>query len=204
MPASLANERVTIAGEVEDVLDPRTFTLETESSIWKRPLTVIAELPIDLAGAPPEVDDVVIVTGTVRDDALVAETIRRVGELARWSADPAKTSVAVLAILNAADAVSLVGQRVKYNTVRIQHVHERTLWVGPNARRAILVVPSHPRMLEDLAVGDLIELEGTIRQMPSLPRARTSLGIAPTITDDEIDREHVYIDASEVERRPAS
>ena len=200
----LAGERITVAGEIERVLDPRSFVLETAMSVWTHPIRIVGDRPIAFAGEPPHEDDLVIVTGVVGDSgaesAIHAETIRRVQSDARWSADPAKSSVAVLAILNAADSVSLVGQPVKYETARIQRVDERTLWVGPNAKRAVLVVPAGAKQLDNLRRGDRIEIEGTIRQMPDPARARADLGIAPTIPDVTLEGEHVYIHATKLER----
>lgn len=197
-----AGHRVTIGGEVEALLDPRSFTLDTQSTLWTKPVRVVGELPIRFAGEPPRKDDVVIVTGAIGAAGEIhAETIRYVREEARWAADPAKSFVGVLAILNAADAVSLIGQPVKYQRVRVQRVDGATLWVGPNAERSVLVVPDDAALLEGVRAGAHVEIEGTIRQMPRPREARSTLGVAATISDDRIAREHVYIDVTDLELR---
>lgn len=202
-PSRLYGKRLTLAGEVDDVLGPRAFTVKGEGVfIDADEVIVLTKTPPRFAGMAVEADDDVIATGTIRPGVvaelereigwdlepqleaeiqrrpvLVADTLRQVGEYSRWSSDPTQTQAGLLAIVMESATETLTGQRVHFDRAEVQGVTRTGVWVGPSNDSAVLVIPVNPAMLSGIEVGDRVLVTGTVRdRTPEVNRENAAIG----------------------------
>jgi len=109
-PARFVGERVALAGEVEEVLDERTFVLENDDLLWDDEVTVVSRQPIRYGVERLGEDEYVAISGVVHyvgtvelerelgwdfetelevemegEPVVVADEVGRMERTARWS-----------------------------------------------------------------------------------------------------------------------
>lgn len=190
-PRSHIGQTVRVAGAIEEILSPRAFVLEGDDWSSEQVMPVLTREPVLFAGLRPELQDEVIVRGTVRRlgkadlervlgwtlepglaervvgrPVVIANRISQVGEYASWSErDPERTGAGMLLILTYGDPAMLIGQPVHLRRVQVYRVTEDRLWVGPRRSKQVLVIPSKPAQLERIRPGMMIELSGTAKSL---------------------------------------
>ena len=192
-PYRFAGETVHVAGEIDEVYGPRAFELEGTAWAFNDNIVVLTRSPVALGGLAPMDGDEVMVVGKVRQfvaadverdlgwdltpdleaqlerkPVIVAESIRKVGELAAWSAAPqqaARPATAVVTIVTSVDPATLIGQRVDLGRERVWAVGGKGLWVGPGPMSRIFVAPSDAP--SGLQAGDVVQVTGTVQKVPA-------------------------------------
>lgn len=230
-PSAYLGKQVRLAGEVEQVRGPQAFVLEGPGLIWDDEVLVLAGRPIELGGTSVSDDDDVIVEGVVRaaviadlerelgwdltpeieaelseQPVVVARRIRRIGDLARWSADQPEGEVGFMAIYATVDPARLAGQRLALERVPVQSVSGQAVWVGHTPRAQLLVVPGEGVDLANLHRGDEIDVTGVVRAMPAPADATARWNLDPAMQERLAD-EPLYLEATEVNHavvRPAT
>lgn len=172
-PSAYLGKSVTVSGEIESVYGPRAFQLGGRD-FFDSEIRVVTTQPLKdsvrrQANQPFAVDDIALVTGTVRN-IVVADVEREFSfdldpnyeiELENkpaiiatsvlisprgretTSATVAAESASVndlQAILSASDKLSLVGKDVQLERVQVQSVvGDQSFWIGPNANQLVFV-----------------------------------------------------------------
>lgn len=224
-PAQYYGERLTVTGEVDEVYGPRGFVLEGSGGIFDDEIPVLTRSDVRVGGVPLEDDDEVIVTGTVRrfvvtdierevgwdldqeievamrdKPVLVAESIRRVEEAARWSeSEPEGVLVGTYTIVTAVDPDALVGQRVEVPGIQVQSTMGKGLWVGESHTSQLFVAPAAGTELGGLSRGDRVDVTGMVRRMPAAAEAIRQWDL-PAALRQQIQEEPLYIEATRIQR----
>jgi hypothetical protein len=172
-PSAYLGKSVTVSGEIESVYGPRAFQLGGRD-FFDSEIRVVTTQPLKdsvrrQANQPFAVDDIALVTGTVRN-IVVADVEREFSfdldpnyeiELENkpaiiatsvlisprgretTSATVAAESASVndlQAILSASDKLSLVGKDVQLERVQVQSVvGDQSFWIGPSANQLVFV-----------------------------------------------------------------
>lgn len=217
-PARFIGKTVTISGEVEGVEEPRAFRLAGAGWLWDDEVTVVTGQPVRLAGATLEEGDDVIVTGTVRRSVIadverevgwdlqpeleasienrpfiVASSVRKVEEAARWTADAPEGAVVGLATITmAVEPDRLTGQRVELESIPVRAVRDKALWVGWSGSNQVLVAPTQGAT-SSFEEGDRVTVNGTLKKMPPVNQAVKTFGLPPALRAQIAD-EKLYVE----------
>lgn len=226
-PARYYDKQVQVVGKVDDLYSDRAFKLEGTGWAFNDDITVLLKAPVAASIGPLGRRDEIIVNGTVRRfvvadverdvgwdlapeleiklkerPVLVADSVRRVGAAEKPQEQPqarAEGPVStVAAIVLAKDPKSLAGQKVDFTRERVQAMAGKGLWVGPTAATQVFVVP--PTIPKDLAVGDTVQLSGTLREVPANAQ---QMWAVPADTAGQIKDAAVYIEAETLQELPA-
>lgn len=219
-PTGYYGKRVTLTGEVKNVLGPRAFRIEGDG-VWldMDEILVLTRSPASFMGAELRDDTDVIASGTLRrgmvvelerelgwdldpeieaeiqsKPVLVADSLRHIGEYSRWSADPMKNAAGLLAVLMITDAETLAGQRVHFENARVQGVSNTAVWVGPSKQYSVMVVPVNTAMLSGIEIGETVIVSGTVRdRTPQMEAEQPAAGGVSA---------QIYIDAVQLQAEP--
>lgn len=191
-PSYFYGKQVRVAGKVEDIVTDRAFELEGAGWAFHDNIMVFTKTPVQMTGGLLGKGDEVIITGTVRPfvtaevereigwdisqeteiklkerPVIVADSIRRVSESGRWTAEGAGAQpiATVVALITSMDVSALAGQQVDLGRERVQAVSGKGLWVGPSAMSQVFVLPSTPPT--DIKAGDMVRIGGTLRTVPA-------------------------------------
>lgn len=191
-PSSFYGKKVRLTGEVDSILTDRAFELEGNGWAFHDNIAVFTKTPVQMGGTLLSKGDEVIITGTVRPfvtaeverdigwdisqeteiklrerPVLVADSIRKVSESGRWSAEgtSAQPIATVVTLITSMDVSALAGQQVDLGRERVQAVTGKGLWVGPSSMSQVFVLPATPPT--DFKVGDMVRVSGTLRKVPA-------------------------------------
>jgi hypothetical protein len=224
---SFVGQRVTIVGEVENVLGPTSFTVSGVGWwLGRIELPIVTAEPVIVGGTTLAFRDEVVVTGVVRpgtrealapeigepdarlaarldgQPVLVAETIRRVGEVARWSADPEQRTLGLMGVITPENPEAIIGQRVSLQGANVLAVGARSVWIGTSRANRVLVVPEHRAMLSGISPGSDVTVSGVITRLPTADQDLRALGIDQDLPRAERADVAFYIEARQLQARP--
>jgi hypothetical protein len=228
-PSQYVGRSITLAGKVENVRNNRSFTLEGDEWFVDDELLVVTKSPVKIGIGTEFQGSDVVVTGTVRNlviaeierdlgwdleqeletrfrdkPVLVADSIRVVGDVARWSEqNPEGELAAAWLIRTLPTPESLVGQRIRLDEARIQSKTGDVLWVGDTHADQMMVVPPVGTDLAGLAVGDPIWLTGTLQKLPAADEAITRWKIDESLRK-QLSEEVLYVEATGLAKRPTT
>lgn len=195
-PSAFYGKQVRLSGEVDNVLSARSFVLEGANWAFDDNITVLTKTPVDFDGSSLFNDEEVVVTGTVRPfvvadierdlgwdldpgletqlrekPVVIAEAVRRVGEVGRWTAPDAEQAAArgpivtLMTIIATVDPSALAGQTINLRSEKVLSLMGKGMWIGPSAMGKIFVVPEE--MPEGVVPGDRVDVKGTIQTTPT-------------------------------------
>lgn len=226
-PQEYVGRTATVAGEVERVLGAQAFEIEGDGIVWQDTLLVLAKERVQFGPVKLRHGDVVVVRGTVtRTDSgviehelgdnlspdiaqrsrgqlvLLAHWVRVVETGLWWSEDEHEGAVvSVVQLVSEPSPRLFAGTRIDVHDVVVQAKSGRGIWVGPSARTALLVVPSDPAMLATITVGERVDLEGTIRETPTLAEVVRQFALDAVLAERAVEEE-VYVDAAQLTEAP--
>lgn len=221
-PTTFAGERVALVGEIGEVLDERTFVIESDDLLWDDEVVVLARRPIRFGGerlGPGEdvaVSGLVHYVGTVALErelgwglspelevqlegrsVIVADAVSRMKETARWS--DADEPEGVVVSITAIDAIPspwiLSGQTMKLEGVPIHRRVGQGLWVGFGGASKIYVASD--AVPDELEPGDRVDVEGTLRRTPALETAKETWQLYGPLLETIAERP-LYLDAKSI------
>lgn len=231
-PGRFYGRTVTLSGEIENVRSNTAFELEGDDWLFDDELLVLTKSPVRLGGDDLENMDV-IVTGKIvrmvvadverelgldldpqiemefeKKPVLIAQSIRAVDEVARWSESEAPEGeiVSMWMLYTLPTPEALAGRRVSFESVTVQSKTGDAIWVGESHGAQILVAPGEGTDLSQLQVGDPVALTGTLQRMPAAQEALAKWKIDPSLRQ-QVEEEMLYIDAESVkpaEKKPAT
>ena len=179
-PARYIGRRVTVSGEIDDLLGPRAFTIGGEGWFDGDELLVVSAGPIPAprgrpADAPLREDDLVQVTGPVRRFAL-ADVEREIGvdlddaRFANWEGQPAVVATRVAPtprttpanLAEPAVIPNLLENQAAFHGERVTVSARVTQLIGPNAfvldHKLLVVARDLP---DDLQDDEVVQVTGT-------------------------------------------
>lgn len=224
-PLAYVDKTVTVIGEVDRVFADTTFEIEGDGFIWDKEILVLTRSPVRFGPMTVRDDDDVVVKGTIKRMAiadlerelgrdlpaeveqnyrdqpvLVADSVRLIETGFRWSEDLKEGAiVGFYRIISELAPKALAGTSVDLDDIPVQSKTTRGVWIGPSTRSQLFVVPTDAAMLANIAVGDRVDLKGTIREMPAIDEATKQFELDP-ITTERVRTEAVYIDATELKK----
>jgi len=218
------DKHVRVTGEVDEIFGDRAFRLEGTGWAFDDDITVLMKKPMDAAaGGALQEDDELVVSGTVRRfvvadierdigwdlspeveiklkerPVLVADAVRKVGPPQQKvaAAEQQGEVDTVAQVLAVADAKSLAGKKIELGRETVQAVAGKGLWVGPTATEKVFVLPT--MMPKDVAVGDVVTISGTMREIPD--NALETWNLPKDMADDL--GKVVYVEAVSVREVP--
>lgn len=225
-PERFYGKTVHVSASVDEIYGDRAFELEGTGWAFDDNITVLTKVPVRVAGAPLAKGDQVIVTGVVRPfvvanverdigwdispeveikltrrPVLIAESIRKVGEIGSWSATAgaSDTVSSTFTLLSQANPAALAGRKVELDNERVQEVTGKGLWIGPNRMAQVFVLPREP--VKDVKAGDRVHVTGTLQKIPQ-DAAKT--WEQPQTMQGLLGDNAVFIDAATVKPAPAA
>lgn len=225
-PANFYGKTITVAGKVDELLTESAFELEGTGWAFNDNITVLTKSPAQLARAAVAGKDELVVSGTVRPfvvteverelgwdlspeievrlkerPILIADAIRRVEDEGGWTAEGGEKRGPInslVTIVTSLDLRALAGQHVDLGRERVQSVMGRGLWIGPSHMSQMFVLPTE--MPKDLQPGDMVQVSGTLRQVPK--NAATDWGL-PKEMAGTVQQEALFLDGATVKELPA-
>lgn len=222
-PNAFYGKTVTLYGEVDEVMDAKSFMLEGNGLVWDDEIPVLTRSAVRLEGRAPEDDDRLVVRGTIHPfviadvekeigwdldpqleirlketPVMVADQIHRMGDRSRWTADEPKGVVlSLVTVVLAADPASLVGESIVLDHALVQGKQGDGVWLGDSQRSQVFVVPAEGVDISALATGVRADLQGTIRKMPAPEDAMKAWSL-PDAVRAELKTQPVYIEATDL------
>ncbi len=227
-PANYLGKRLTLIGNVEEISEPRAFQLRGNTELLGDDLLVVAKSPVRFGNQPLAKGDDVVVVGRVsqlqvmeierelewdlstelevewQDKAvLIAESVSKVGRYARWSEtkDDDGVWLGLTSIFVAPDPESFVGDRIELDAAPIQEVVGDGVWLGHSNTSRVLVIPGQGTSAAGLRQGKLVDVEGTLRQMPEVDTVIAKLRLTGEQAEEvkqRLEGEYLYIEASAI------
>ena len=224
-PARYLGQTVTTAGEVDEILGPRAFTIGGDDFIGEDELLVVGANQLPAIQGRPGAEqlaenDVVTVRGTVRRFVL-ADVERDLGvdledNLFRdWADKPAIVAQQISvtprrtgqqitdlnAIFNEQNKEALVGRQVRLTGLRVQAVAApNAYWVGPSNDRLLFVVRGAQTQggSPDVTMGDTITIEGLVLRVPPMEQARQLWNLDQNNVG-QLQNQQVYVQAHQID-----
>lgn len=226
-PREFVGQRVTVTGEADTVFSERAFELEGDDWWFDEEVLVVTRAPVRMAGGTVTDDDDLVVSGTVRmftvaeieqevgwdltpelattfrnQPVIVADSVRRITEAARWTEkEPEGATVSVVTIYSMPTPEQLAGTNIELSGVPIRTKSQNGAWVGESHFAQIFVEAPDPSLLQQLNVGDRIDVRGTLQKMPPPKEAVSKLGLDPNL-HGQIAEEPLYVDATSIRSVP--
>jgi len=225
-PERYYGKTVRLAGEVDEIYGDRAFELEGNEWAFDDNITVLTKTPVGFGGAALNDDDEVVVVGKVRPfvaadverdvgwdispdveikltkrPVIVAESIRKVGDPARWPPGGSDPVTSTLMIVATTEPWILADRKVDLRYERVQSVMGKGLWVGPSHMSQVFVLPNQPP--KDVQPGEWVRVTGTMKKAPK--DAVSAWDLRPGM-EGVVGEDTVFVDdatVTEVGRRAA-
>lgn len=227
-PNQYLGKRVTIMGEVDEVVSPRAFEVEDDSGlIFEKELLVLTKSDVNLSGTPVREDDELFITGKVMNlvtteierelgwdldpqlelewsqkPVLVAELISQMTPYARWSEADGEPGarLSIVSLWVTPDPATLAGQEIELPPLRVRSKTPEGLWLGFSHFNQLFAVPPKAQMAA-VEVGDWVSVEGTLRAMPPATEAVAKWSMDEALSA-QVAEEPLYLEVSELREVP--
>ncbi len=227
-PQNFYGEKVTLVAEVNEIYGPHAFDLEDSMDfIFKDKVVVLTRKQVQFGRSALDEDDMVVVSGTVRkftisefekdDDwgegeklelekykelpVLVADSVRRVSEVGRWSEadEPEGVRVGWASAVVDADPMGLDEEPIVLDSVQVLETTGRGMWLGSTLFPVFAVQRPDQGVFE---VRDWVDMRGTLKRLPEVDVAIKAWGLDPN-QRERLEDINYYISVDSIEKTAA-
>jgi hypothetical protein len=216
---------VSLSGEVDEVYSAKAFMLEGHGLLWDEEIPVLTSKEVRFSGDKLKDDTEVVVSGKVHkfvvadieralgwdldpsmeaelkdEPVLIADSIRRVNMQSEWTQErPEEVIISYTAIVSAPEPKVLTGRSLDLQNVPFQGKTGKGAWFGNSLNSHIFVLPGDDVSIpDDVDVGQLAHIEGTVKSMPEMETAIEKWGLDKELRA-QLKDELTYLHATSIE-----